>query len=715
MGVVIGADGSAVRTTSSSYAAIRESISDVARQIEDLNWVNLSTDRPSLDLVYDDRKRLLQRIRLYRRRSPLAKNAAGLLQHYVLGKGISLKANNRRQIAPIVDEFWEDPDNAQVFTSHQAQKEAIDGLWTDGDMFVVLFPDTDAGTTHLGMLDALFVEDIIADPNNAAIPRWYKARKPGTKYNFTDGAYESTVSTDFTYYRDWRNPDDGTGKGPRPPKKLVEDGLLYHVRINKRGKFGESELAAAVDWLKAHKDFMEDRATLNRAAAQVAWKKKRRGSPTDVANEVARLQSSLIGNVTRYESNPPAASGSTIVENEGTSLEWVKTDTGAQAASADERTLRMMAGSGMGGIPNHYFGDEANANLATATAMELPLLKSYEDWQKLWGDVISDIIGFVLDNAHKAGRIGDRDDSAKYAERVTTPRAVLGTDQAVPSGQNSMPQAAQLNPASNTAPSTLRESVRQSDGQWYVYDKTGDRKLGGPYKNRGAALRRLAQVEHYAALSEAAAPVAPGGEPGASPAGAAAGMQVRDPAAVLTLIGKTEPVYVGQDETDTSGKVDWFVDVDFPPILAKDVDKWATAIKTLYEFLPPGNIESQKLVVELTLNLLGENNIDEIMERLFPPDATPQELRAQQAPVDAVAGDPAAMLAAIRKAVGADKPAPAMPGQPTPAAPGSPADQQQAVSESAIDTLDDLARQFRVRRVLRAAREASDALAAVGA
>src|SRR5450759_1527908 len=270
VGIVISPDGSATRVTPSAFVQVRESLTDVSRQIEDLNWVNLSTDRPSMDLVYDDRKRLLQRIRLYRRRSPLAKQAAQLLQHYVLGQGISIKANNKAMVARIVDEFWEDPVNEAVFTSHQAQKESLDSLFTDGDLFIVMFPDKINGTVHLGMLDALFVEDVITDPENAKVPKWYKARTPDNLYNFGTGAYEARMATDFRYYRDWRNDDEVGGKGS-PKQKLIADGLVYHVKINRRGKFGESELAAALDWLKSHKDFMEDRVSLNRAAAQIAW------------------------------------------------------------------------------------------------------------------------------------------------------------------------------------------------------------------------------------------------------------------------------------------------------------------------------------------------------------------------------------------------------------------------------------------------------------
>lgn len=638
MGIVIDPTGAAVRVQSAPVANIRESITDVARQIEDLNWVNLSTDRPSYDLVYDDRKRYLQRIRLYRRRSPLAKQGANLLQHYVLGQGISLKANNKTLVARIVDEFWEDPVNLAAFTSHQSQKEALDGLFTDGDMFLTLFPNKEDGTVQLGILDALFVEDIITDPENARVAKWYKARKPDTSYSFSSNAWEPRTAGDFTYYRDWRNTDAPGGKGA-PKKSDISEGLIYHVRINRRGKFGESELAAALDWLKAHKDFMEDRASLNRAAAQIAWKKKRKGGASDIAQEVQRLQSSLINNVTRYESNPPAVSASTIVENEGSELSWVKTDTGGQSALADERVMRMMAGAGMGGIPNHYFGDEANANLATATSMELPLLKSYEDWQKLWGDVVSDIIQFVLSVAHEAGRIGERDDSRRYSERVSAPKKVLAQSDVADKATSDTKKASATATASLPGPTAMAREVR-----------------------------------------EEAAP--PGGN----------NAKVGDPAVALTLMPKTQPSDVTFNANDETGVIDWFVDVDFPPIIQKDLGVFMTALKTFYEFLPPSNVESQKLIVEMALIVFGQNNVDEVMERLFPFGMAPEpeQTTTPQNPDD--------LLKAIAAIAGTKAPE-------NPAA--DLAQQDSAVAESLAE--------YRVRRVLKAARDASTALARVGA
>lgn len=610
---VVISHGLAVRVSPSPMAAMREAVVDIRRQLEDARWLPVGTTSDRLQGLEDapgERRDVVQRVRRMRRKNPLAKRGAQLLQDYVFGQGVSLRPNNKAMVARIVDEFWENPVNEAVFTSVGAMRRVADRVFTDGEHFLLLFPDEEEGTLELGRIDCQLVDDPITDPDNDAIVRWWKVRLPIKKFDWSTGEWDLQTSDDVVYYRHWTN--DRTDFGP--PASKVRDGLVYHLAINVQAHRGESELAAALDWVNAHRRFMEDRATLNRAAAMFAWKKKRKGGAADIAAEVTRLQSSIAtgGLGGGVERNPPGATGSTLVENEASTTEWVKTDTGGQAASADERTLRMMAGSGMGGIPNHYYGDEANANLATATSMELPLLKNYEDWQTMFAGAIRDLIDFALSTANKAERLGPRDDSRRYADHVTTPAKVLAADDAAQGEE-------------------------------------------GPVRE------------------------APFGVPAEPPA------------------PRTEAEWVTAGATDKSGAVDWYVDVDFPPIVQKEITEHTTALKELYAVLPGQNIESQKLVVSLFLTMLGINDVDEVMAKVFPPDLYDRVAPGQPAASpDAIAKQVAALL-------GGKQPEP---GQPAAAAPEADED---AVKE-AFDTL----AHARVLRLTRAATRAEDALARAG-
>jgi hypothetical protein len=559
----------------SDDSTLREAITSVSRAIEDLSWQNLSQDeRTETVITNEERKTLIRRARLYAERNPLGIQSCSLLVNYVLGQGISLAAANKTLVARIVDEFWENPVNQLVFTSQQSMSEFLLGAYTDGAQFLVLFPDADDGTVELGTIDALYVEDIINDPQNNKVPRWLKVRKPRGEYDFRSGAYKPEGGDDFVYYRFWRNEEPLGGKGA--PKK-VEPGLVYIAKRGK-GKFGQSGLKGAIDWLKAHKDFMEDRATISRAAAAIAWKKKRKNATAgNVAAEADRLRSALASSLSTpgYETNPTQAAGATIIENEYSNLEWVKTDTGGQAALADERILRMMSGAAMGGIPNHYFGDEASANLATATAMELPLLKAYENWQQWLRGVIVDVVTFVIETAHEAERVGPRDMESKYAGRKLTAEKVADEYEGKPG----------VNPPPGAPPGL---PVKEADVTV---------KVTGGDVSKG---------------DKAAAPGAKPGEPPPPPLPPAKEV-------VFSTLDTKRP--------SKSEPVDWYVDVDFSPIVQKDIKPFLDSLKVLAELMP-GSPESQKMVITMALTALGVNDMDKVLDRLFPllpPGAKPSQ------------------------------------------------------------------------------------------
>jgi hypothetical protein len=81
--------------------------------------------------------------------------------------------------------------------------------------------------------------------------------------------------------------------------------------------------------------------------------------------------------------------------NEAIDLEWMKTDTGAANAKEDAKMLLMVGGAGMGTMV-HYFGEGGDANLATAQSMELPMVKTYEDWQQWIDDEYKEWIRYSL-------------------------------------------------------------------------------------------------------------------------------------------------------------------------------------------------------------------------------------------------------------------------------------------------------------------------------
>ena len=388
---------------------VRETLVDTVHTIQDARWLNITQDPQAYmqgqDFLAGDRNNILWRIRNIARQNPAAKWACKMGANYTFGTGVSVKCLDTRYVAPVLQEFWNDPQNQRSLTGVQAQTERFIDLYRDGDLFLVMFVNEETGRCTFRRLDAAFVADIITDEDDILRPRYYKVLAQKWAYDFNLGTYSNTYlgSNRFVYLRDWNFDEDDGGGRPAPGE--VKPGLVFHLAINREAKFGFSELYSSQDWLNVHKQFMEDRASLARALAQFAWKVKRKDTPAGIRGFAGTLQSSYAqGILTMFERNPPQAAGATLVENEGSTREPIKVESGAGSAATEGEGFMNMAASGMGTY-SHYLGFGAVHRLATANAMELPALKNYEWWQMFWRSGYYQILQRVMDEAIKAGRI----------------------------------------------------------------------------------------------------------------------------------------------------------------------------------------------------------------------------------------------------------------------------------------------------------------------
>lgn len=418
---------------------IREALADVQHAIEDGNrWQDLSLDPSNYSVGQDfsqpDRFRMLWRMRTLSRRNPTAKWICRLGANFTFGTGASAKASDQRYVQPVIDEFWSERGNKKTLTSSAAQTERFIDLFRDGDLFLVAFVDEITGLVRWRRLDAMFVADVVTDPNDVLTPRWYKVRSAYADYNFLSGTYDArSMPGEFVFLRDWQyEPRPGD---QMPPANMIRPGLVNHLAINKEAKFGLSEFYASEDWINAHRTFMEDRASLLRAWSTLAWKVTRKNDPGGIQAFQKAMQSTYAsGNLLSYERNPNAAPAATLVQNEGSSREPVEVNTGGDAAVQDGESLLQMAAVGAG-VYTHYLGSTGVHRLATVTSMELPALKNYEWWQRFWGDSYEEMLQFSIDCAIRAGRIpGDAERVLPSGYLVTDTVAVVGADGA-PTGE----------------------------------------------------------------------------------------------------------------------------------------------------------------------------------------------------------------------------------------------------------------------------------------
>lgn len=432
--------------TSQALEAIASDYTMLQRQLEDVDYLNLwdlSSVKEVLPNVND--AATLRRLRRLRNDNPLAKQGVKLIVRFTLGKGIQWlvkdnttvddetpaeppKGDNIVPFRPrpaneailedgsrereALEAFWGDPENQMTLTSHSSMQTWLDENVTDGEKFLVIFESEGVEPyVRLSEIPLEEIKDILYDPSNRKRPVWYKRVYQELVYNAAQDRWEfkNGGTPTIKYYRDFRVTDDDLLRieenGLKIPESKIGEGKIQHWMVNaletKHGKRGISELYASREWFRVFREFMQDRAAINAAATAIAYKRKIKGGPASVASFTNKFGGLDTGGrnaegavvATRKLTRPVA--GATYDSNEAADLEWNKTDTGATNAKEDARMLLMSAGAGMS-TNIHYFGEGGDANLATAQAMELPMVKSYEDWQKYFETNMMALLYYVL-------------------------------------------------------------------------------------------------------------------------------------------------------------------------------------------------------------------------------------------------------------------------------------------------------------------------------
>jgi len=249
----------------------------------------------------------------------------------------------------------------------------------------------------------LQITDIITDPQDSDRV-WYYVRTTREDNKEVKRYYPDIFASDE---RLEYNPEPGKTIKKWIPRKerdgantdivYEEKARVYHVAFNTIDQRGIPLLAAAMDWATAMSRFLDSRLAIQRSLAQFPWKEKIKGGAAAVNARVAALQSSYQAGVTS-ETNPPAASGSTFVGNAGVDREPIPQNTGGSDAQKDALAIIQMFCSATGCFP-HYYGFGEPIRLATAQAMEAPMMKEFRSYQMLWTDTWSTLFEIVMNQA----------------------------------------------------------------------------------------------------------------------------------------------------------------------------------------------------------------------------------------------------------------------------------------------------------------------------
>jgi hypothetical protein len=358
---------------------------DLELALDDRGWMTTSS-QITRELDPQTRRVLITKSRLYWHRDPLAHQAVRLWTDYALANGVTFNCDDK-VAQTTLNKFWKDRRNRKLLSS-EGQRKSSKKLLVDGEQYFAIFGAQGESKT-IRRIDTLQITDRITDPDDEEhVLAYRRALADGRK---------------FLYYADWTCTEEDRAlaeqqKGPNnEPVVLQEDVVVYHLPFDSFGEHGNGLLFPAVDWSKEHRRFMEARVAITQSLAKYAHKITVKGGQAVVDAVQKKLQSTYVqSGPTDIERNPPSAPGSSWIGNAGASIEPMPRVTGAGDAKEDGNALKLMV-SAATGIMLHYFGDPSTGNLATATAMELPMLKMFESYQQLWLDAYRDIFSIVLE------------------------------------------------------------------------------------------------------------------------------------------------------------------------------------------------------------------------------------------------------------------------------------------------------------------------------
>lgn len=372
---------------------IREAYADLERVVEDIGWIRINgrgeTSQESCGEQYDQ---MVKRSRLAFIKNPIVGQAISLTTNYTFGEGVSEPkcAEGNGEVQGIVQEFWNSPDNRLSFTDTQAQLKISNKLQYDGELALAFKVDSD-GLVYVRIVDPLSISKIVKDPKDSMRDLFYKRRVGNADQYIPDYANGlAHMRRNRNYQGAWvKMLDDLSIREDQVP----EDLFMYHVKINNDilDTRGVPEVYRALDWMNANSAINSDMSLFIRTQAQFAWKKKFKGTKAQMQSARART-----GQNTQL-TNPGRGAGSVVFENEKLSNEAIAlpNSSGELFEIGIRRTLLMTVVAF--GMMEHYFGDPSTGNLATAEAMELPMLKKFLSRQKVWEDIYLCVLNFQLD------------------------------------------------------------------------------------------------------------------------------------------------------------------------------------------------------------------------------------------------------------------------------------------------------------------------------
>ena len=327
-------------------------------QVDDSPGWSANTSRPH-ERDFSEIQNLYEDALTAFRKNPIAWRIIATTTSYIVGDNLVV-SSPRRDLAKFIHAFWNHPKNKMELRLAPMSDE----LARSGDLFVLLFRNPQDGMSYIRFVTKdriVKIESAVNDWENELV--YYEVQ-------------------DFGEPKPWYSPNH--------PDSLEQEAVMLHYAVNRPigALMGESDLATMLPWLQRYSRMLEDRVRLHWALRAFLW--------------VVTVPTNMVAQKAEQYRNPPE-SGSIIVKDESERWEAVTPEVKGADAAHDMRAVRGMIDAGSG-YPPHWRGESADANLATATAMQSPTERHLVRRQKYFLFMIQDILYHAYRRAAEAGK-----------------------------------------------------------------------------------------------------------------------------------------------------------------------------------------------------------------------------------------------------------------------------------------------------------------------
>lgn len=388
--------------TNDSVNVSRESLESLFENIqlilEDSGW------RKTADSIFGEEKdkythdELLKDSLAAYRKYPAYKHIIELNKAFVLGaEGFSHPVSKNPLIQYVIDYVVDHVENQRTFVGYRAQQRIIEQKDLTGEVFFKVYIHTLTGETIIRIeRDTSKIISIITEPGDVDLTQFYEYKE--TRREYDEKTKKTTEKSAVILIPDIRYSDtkriEKLGATSSDKSVRVFGFLATFGNAAEKDGRGYPPYYAIIKYLSAHRTVAEDAATMLKALSRFAWKKK-------FKNDMNSTQMTGLKNLAKTFNddltirNVPAATGSTLLEGQSVENQQVEVKHNASAFWETARILMQQIASGSDKA-EHYFGNPDNANLATATSMELPMMKDFQRQQGEFCEIIETILKFVI-------------------------------------------------------------------------------------------------------------------------------------------------------------------------------------------------------------------------------------------------------------------------------------------------------------------------------